>query len=174
MGVMSRLATKRTLMGGKANGFATVVLETNRLMAAIDDKRRRVLFQTGGYARKTMYRMLNKNPPKRAKTHAGKVRPPYTHRTKNGHAGALARLVGFQVFEKEGSLVAGPSIANFRSKTVPIAAKTVPELLDKGGPAMLDQKPANYRAFPFVAPAFEKAYEKFADRIAKLPLTARR
>ena len=101
-------------------------------------------------------------------------KPPRTHRTKNGHAGALRRLIGFHVFEEAGTFVVGPSIAEFKLTTVPIVAKTVPELLDKGGPA-IDRKGrrVHYRAFPFVEPAFEKALDKFRERIKNLPLIAR-
>lgn len=173
MGVMNRLNVQRAMRGDAAQAYVRVVMETQKLLLAVDAKRRKVLFQTGGYARTTMYRSLNKTAPKKARN-ANRKRPPYTHRTKNGHAGALARLVGFQVSEKDGSFVAGPNIANFQSKTVPITARTIPELLDKGGRAMLPQGPANYREFPYVQPAFDKALDKFKERIANLPLLARR
>ena len=112
--------------------------------------------------------------PKKQKYEPQPNKPPRTHRTKNGHAGALRRLIGFQVQEQDGSFVVGPSVAGFKSGTVPIVAKTVPELLDKGGPAIdFKGRRANFRAFPFVQPAFEKAFAKFQDRIKNLPLIAR-
>lgn len=177
MGVMNRLNVQQMLSGQGANHFTLkVVWKTRDVLNAMDKKRAKVLYQTGAYARTTMERSM-RTAPKKARN-ASKVRPPYTHRTTNGHAGALRRLIGFQVEERRGTVTAGPAIATFRSRTVPITAKTVPELLDKGGIAMVATKSggtrrAVYRAFPFTEPAFKKANKKFEERIRNIPLAVR-
>jgi hypothetical protein len=112
------------------------------------------------------------------------TRPPY-QRTK-----ALRNLVRFAVDEGRKSVVIGPEKLNRPTETQPQApARTVPELLDIGGNAVISEKllttayyrnqkytywkptgrriVATYRAFPYVGPARNEAIPKLMARLAK-------
>jgi len=166
MGVNKRLFTKGMLQGG--NNVVRLVMESKRLLDAMELKRARVLSRTGGFARITMQRSMRyrkgpSNPPN----------PPHSHRTKtNNKPGALRNTIIYQVQSDEETVICGP-IA-FRSKVVPLNRDTVPQLHDMGGVAVVHRRNGAttnvYPARPFTKPAFDKTYQFFKNLIEDLPL----
>ena len=145
--------------------------ELPKLKQRIEAKERRVLFRTGGVARKAMMNLLSRRPPSQftQKTKrvtkrwqrevlGGAVRAPYQR------TGLLRASVAFEVDSNAKSVSVGPRLTK---KTTGL--KPVPQLLNEGGSATVMQfgkaTAVRYRAFPYVAPVFDKAVPKFLKMI---------
>lgn len=142
-------------------------VDVPKLLERSDRRNKRVLFRAGAYARTVM-----RNSMRRRKG----VSPPGT--PPNAHVGTLKRLISFAVDTTEQSVVAGPEI--FSGKGTTRTNKTIPDLMDSGGAALIDtvsgkdrqvkKQPAVFVPRPFVDPALEKSADKLADLIATEPL----
>ena len=147
---------------------ARTFLDRPTVIEALEFKYVRVMARLGGFIRTTMQRLMRYR--KRA-SEPGE--PPTSWRGSAGNSGALRRLIEFGYDRNAHTLVVGPQL--IKSPTIPLGGKSVPQLLDEGGSAMLRKLGgksvlANFDARPFRQPAAEKGINKFRELLATVPL----
>lgn len=139
-------------------------LDRRPVVDALDKKYRTVMARLGGYARTTMQRSMRRRA-KKAPSKEGQ--PP------NAHKGTLRALIEFGYDLEKKTLVAGPH--KIDSPTKPFSGKTVPQLLNEGGYAMVykfggGSVMKHFGPRPFVEPALKKTITKLADLVRTIPL----
>lgn len=166
---------------------------TTEFLSAIDRQMTIVLKRIGGKGRKEMRILLNKKPPKKPKkTHmkrSGRATKAYRNYRRKIHSrrppfkrkGTLRALTLFAWKLATLEVVVGP--VHFKSKRVKPKGqiRTVPELLDQGGAAMMNFRDPNgnkihqpkrvqYRQFEYVQPALKKTTPWVKDIMESTPL----
>lgn len=137
-----------------------IVMEDEKLLKRMRDKRRRVLFKAGAYTLTSMRRSMRyrKGP-------SNPSFPPSAHKQN----GALLRKASeFTVDDRKGTVVIGP--IGFRRKSQP-SGNPVPQLLNEGGSvnSFLKGKmvAAEIEPRPFVQPAFTDGGARYRQLLEK-------
>jgi len=125
--------------------------DRKRVVDATDRVTRRVLSKFGAFVRQTAKRSIRR-----------RKRPSRPGQPPSSHTGLLKRRIFFGYDREKQSVVIGPAPINQRS---PYGDTTVPELLEEGGRVRRREpggrtETLNYRARPFMGPAFEKEQPK--------------
>ena len=161
---------------GRGDGTGAIVAVRNRtfldrdaVKSALEYKHRRVMAKLGGYCRTTM-QMLMRRRDRKSKPD---VEAPTSWRREKGGNGALRALIEFGYDAKDQTLVVGPQLIT--SPTKALGGKTVPQLLDQGGTAVIRQFGgsrviAHFAPRPFTEKAFNKGYEKLGKLLETVPL----
>ena len=139
---------------------ATHKSETRTVLSRMDDKKQRVLFHTGGYGRGVYLGLI---PKRRGKSRPGN--PPHAHAPGNSGLRDVRFAVGSNL------LVVGHPLYVRRRRVRPVG-KTVTELMDEGGRAVVQPTngtsvyDARYQARPFRERAADPITRFFSARMA--------
>lgn len=170
----------------------------DQLTAAVRSKEERTLFWLGSWTKRRMEWKLSKSAPRRLTQKTGKLTARYKREVLGGAARAPYRITGylrnnvrFAVDVPRLTMYAGPTLLRRTQKdTVPTGPnETIPALLDRGGPAIVDEKRQQwitrtygraliwlhtgkristvYRAFPYVEETRDVAWQKLQERLKK-------
>lgn len=129
--------------------MALAFFDSAKVMAMVDAKRRRALSKFGAFVRRKARSSIRKR-----KKLSEPGSPP------SSHVGTLKNLIYFAYDTSRNSVVVGPT--PFRGKAV------APALLERGGSSSQRTKSGRarstqYRARPFMKPAYEAELPKFLD-----------
>jgi hypothetical protein len=171
--------------------FVTVkvsqLFDRSRVIKRVEDKKRRALSGTGAYTRQIVRRSMRSGGKKGAISQPGQP-PRY-------HARGVASLkdgIFFGYEKRTDSVVIGPRLLNAKgggknfSQTYKLTgAKTIPELLERGGIKTITGRGRvgtrnrvrytqpirmTYRKRPYMTPALPAAANKLADLVGSLNL----
>lgn len=172
------------------------VSEVDKLERRVEAKEIQWLYQGGRYTQRTMRRLI-KPPPAQYTKKTQRVTARYKRevisrekRPPWDQTGQLRNGIAFEVDRNALLFRCGPELRWRQSKgAVYVSSSTVPQLLEEGGTVVMPERKfisyerdgvpisywrrtgrmitARYRAFPYVEPAREKAWDKFQEIIKR-------
>ncbi|MEM8864558.1 MAG: hypothetical protein AAGF31_03325 [Planctomycetota bacterium] len=141
-----------------------IVVEHQKVLKRVRQKRNRVLYRTGGYLRTSQRRRIR-----------NRKRPSKPGEGPTNRQGRLKAGIKFDVDEFEGTVVAGITPNATASGAKALAGKTIPQVIDEGGDEILTDSDgekfmAHFEPRPITDPVRPAAEQFFQDQIEKQSL----